>query len=181
MPPQDCTTWSPDTCGCKLYIRVDALGNTIFLDHQAVRAEHQARIQAGDPSANPVLAQPASICSDHANLGHTLSQALIGVIRSEQARRNRALALAQSVVDIAPQGYEWSFTPDRVLHVRIGRMTPQQRARGVTLEGVGRFLTPGEVAELNLLLVGSPLSALERSQLQTQADLEFGPGKVVVV
>ena len=180
MPSQDVTTWTSDTCGCRLYTRVDAAGNTIFLDHQQVIAEQQARIQAGDPTANRELTRPARLCPDHANLGHTLSQALVGVIRGEQGRRNRILSMAHGQVDIAPEGYEWSFTPDRVLHVRIGKLTPQQMARGSALENMGRFLTPSERAEANLLLRGDPLSAIERSQLQTQADLEFGPGKAVV-
>lgn len=180
MPPQDATIWSPDTCGCQLYIRVDAAGNPVFIHSDDVRAEHQARIAAGDPTANPVLAEPHQACPDHAALGHVPSQALIGVIQEEQARRNRALALAKAIVDVAPQGFEWSFASDRTLHVRIGKLSPAQRARGRLLEGAGRFLTPAEVAELNLLMVGNPLSAAERSMLQVQAELEFGPGKVLV-
>lgn len=143
MPRQDATRWRPDTCSCELYIRVDALGQAVYLDDGAVRAEHQARIAAGDPTAAAVLAPPAVLCPEHAALGQALGPGLAAVILGEQDRRNRAIAVVAGVIrplylNLTDEDFEpflrravaWRYDAQRVLEVSLPglALAPAQRA-----------------------------------------------------
>lgn len=124
---QDALQWKPDTCGCQLYIRVEQ-GKVVFLDDASVRTQHQARIDAGDPTANPVLAPPALLCREHADLGITMDKGLIPVIREEQTRRDQVLALAKTVV-AGLEDFVWWFDAQRVLRVVIADITEAKRGQ----------------------------------------------------
>jgi len=118
MPKQDATLWRPDTCDCEFYIQLDKQGNTVFLDADDVRREHQARIDAGDPTANRTLAPKAKLCDPHVAKGHQLHQNLISVVVEEQSRRDSAIALAMEVdPDTKREDVQWFYDPQRVLHL----------------------------------------------------------------
>lgn len=117
MSRQDATLWSPDTCDCEFYFRVEN-SKTIFLDHEVVQAEQQRRIDAGDPSANKQLAPKAKLCAAHAAHGHRLHQNLISVVEEEQSRRDSAIALVKDTdPDMKREEVQWFYDSGRVLHV----------------------------------------------------------------
>lgn len=117
MPRQDATLWSPDTCDCKFYIRVEN-ERVIFLDHEAVQAEHGDRIAKGDPTANKKLAPNAKLCSAHAAHGHRLHADLVKVVQEERTRRNTVVTLVKDVdPEVKPEEIQWFYDSQRQLHV----------------------------------------------------------------
>ena len=151
MARQDATLWRPDTCDCEFYIRVDSDGNPIYLDHNQVIAEHQARINAKDPTANPVISRPAKACDVHSGMGHSVGKTLFNVVKEENQRKNIALDEVRKALDIPDDKAGeindhcvWSFDQDRNLNV----------------------------------MVISPLAQAKRSALQAVLHSKFGEGKV---
>lgn len=120
MGRQNVTTWTSPICGCQLYITADAQGRRVVLDAAVVRSQHQARIDAGDPTALPTLAPPLFTCADHKGLGGKV----LGDAMQEEMNR-----LAQTTDLVKAAGTEdlvWWFDPERVLHVLSNKLSPAQ-------------------------------------------------------
>ena len=91
MPRQDAIFWEPDTCDCRFYMR----GDGTFLSDEEVRAEHQARIDAGDSTAIKDLAPAASrVCNAHRHIGK--NQALAETVKEESRRKGKAYRILLS-------------------------------------------------------------------------------------
>lgn len=163
MPRQEGTRWMPDTCKCEIYIQVDAYGQSVFVDYAMLRAEHEARILAKDPTVNPKVSPPPILCAEHATLGHTLGSNLVTTIRDEQALRSTAVRKTKEFVldrllaafpnlkredfEGYPGGFParaeyvawldeqvaWTFSPDRVLSLIVKTLTPTQKQ---TMQGI---------------------------------------------
>ena len=118
MPRQDATTWKPDTCGCRFYLRGKPSGEMEYLNYNAVKAEHLQRINAKDPTANPKLAPPDEVCQTHANLGYSMGKPLFNAVKEEGNRKNFTLEEARRVIPtMNSDNYNWSFDANRKLTV----------------------------------------------------------------
>lgn len=154
MPRQDAVKWKPDTCECEFYIKVDGEGNIIYLDHDAVKAEHAARIAARDPAANPSMSgtsEPVKVCPAHTAMGLGPGQSLANLVSDECRRKNLTWGLIQkefNLGDADRDKYICFFDSARDLHISL----------------IGMTLTSGQ-----------------RAKLQADLNNQFGKDRVRVV
>jgi hypothetical protein len=99
------TTWSPDTCGCRI--------------------EYQWDDEIDATSRTHTFTQTFKTCPAHLSLrGVDLYDALV----DENTRKNITLTVAQGVkVDIVVEDYSFSFDAGRELLARFAGITDQQR------------------------------------------------------
>lgn len=130
MPRQDATLWSPPTCGCKIYFRLDGQGNVVYLDSDDVKREHQNRKMARDKTINPRTPPSATLCEEHKNLGQVLDPAHVNVLRAEAFLwQNVRTAIQEAVPSFSTDDYSAEFDSKRELKVILpDKLTGSQKA-----------------------------------------------------
>ena len=118
MPRQDATLWSPLTCKCKIYFKVDNQGNMVYLDSEDVKKEHAERKKAKDKTATPRTPPSATLCEDHKNIGQTMGPALVNILRTESFLwQNVRIAIQEAIPEFSTDDYSAEFDNKRELTV----------------------------------------------------------------